>query len=190
MKAVLLAGGKSKRMGKDKLALCQNGKTVLESACERFSAIFDNVAISVDSPDRYPETPFEHIVDIYKDCGPLAGLHAALSTAKEDGIFLCAADLPFSSPELAQKLISMADGYDICVTTDKDGKFEPLFAYYRKSVLPTAERLLQSGVYKMTALYAQSRVRTVTPEELAGFWSERAFENMNYPEDYLRLLNF
>lgn len=190
MEAVLLAGGKSKRMGKDKLALSQNGKTVLTCACERFMKVFETVAISVDSPDRYPEIPLAHIVDVYKNCGPLGGLHAALLHSKEDGVFLCAADLPFSSPELALKLISMSDGFDICVTTDKDGKFEPLFAYYRKSVLQTAEKLLQSGAYKMTELYAQSRVRTVTPDELGAFWSEQAFENMNYPGDYARLLNF
>ncbi len=188
MEIVLLAGGKSRRMGKDKLLLEQNGTTVLKAAVERFAAMFDRVYLSVDTPERYPDIAAEHIADIYHDCGPLAGLHASLKKSESGGIFLAAADIPFSSPELALKIIELANGYDICLTEDKHGRPEPLFAYYAKNVLASAEKLLENGVYKMTELYKCCKVRTVTPDELGALWDERAFENMNSPDDYERLL--
>ena len=186
--AVLLAGGKSRRMGRDKLALPQNGTTVLQAAAQRFSQKFDRVYLSVDDISRYPEIKLPKIADIYKNCGPLGGLHASLSKCEGEGIFLAASDLPFSSPDIALEMIKLANEYDICVTRDENGRYEPLFAFYKKSVLAAVCDLLEKGVYKMTALYDSHRVLTVTPEMLGEKWSAQSFENMNYPEDFQRLL--
>ena len=187
-RAVLLAGGKSRRMGRDKLSLPQNGKTVLEAAVQRFSEKFHKVYISVDEMTRYPEINAPKIADVYKGCGPLGGLHAALGNVEGDGVFLAAADLPFSSPDIALEMIKLCEGYDICITRDESGRYEPLFGYYKKCVLETVKELLESGVYKMTALYEKHPPLVLTPCELAGVWNSDSFENMNYPEDFERLL--
>ena len=71
---------------------------------------------------------------------------------------------------------------------DGDGRFEPLFGYYKKCVLKTAEELLRSGCFRMAELYKRRATRLLTPEELGDTWNSHAFENMNYPEDYDRLL--
>lgn len=186
--AVLLAGGKSRRMGRDKLSLPQNGKTVLEAAVERFAEKFDKVYISVDETTRYPEISVPKIADVYKNCGPLGGLHAALENIGGDGVFLAAADLPFSSPDIAVEMIKLCEGHDICITRDELGRYEPLFGYYKKCVLETVKELLENGVYKMIALYEKHPPLILTPEELGGLWSSEHFENMNYPEDFERLL--
>lgn len=188
LKAVILAGGKSRRMGRDKLSLPQDGTTVLRSAVDRFSEYFDKVYISVNDVSRYPDISAEHIVDVYKGCGPMGGLHAALSEVSGEGIFLAAADLPFSDPKIALKMIELCGEHDICITTDRSGREEPLFGYYKKRILPEAEELLENGIYKMTALFARTDTLTVTPDEIGGLWNEKAFENMNYPEDFERLL--
>jgi len=186
--AVLLAGGKSRRMGRDKLALPQNGTTVLQAAVARFSEKFDRVFLSVDDKNRYAEIDVPKIEDIYKGCGPLGGLHAALSAADSDLIFLAAADLPFSSPEAALFMIEKGKDFDICITEDNEGRFEPLFGCYKKCVLETAEELLKNGVYKMTALFEKHSVLILTPHDLGEVWRAENFENMNYPEDFVRLL--
>ena len=186
--AVLLAGGKSRRMGRDKLSLPQDGTTVLQSAVKRFSEKFEKVYISVDDKSRYAEISAPKIEDIFKGCGPLGGLHAALLTADGEGVFLAAADLPFSSPEAALFMMEKGRDYDICITEDGEGRFEPLFGFYKKTVLNTAQELLESGVYKMTKLYAKHRVHVLSPADMGGYWRAESFENMNYPEDFDRLL--
>ena len=185
--AVLLAGGKSRRMGRDKLSLPQGGTTVLESAAIRFSENFD-VYISVDDKARYENIPFPKIEDIYKGCGPLGGLHAALKNTDGDRVFLSASDLPFSSPETAIFMAEKGKDFDICITCDATGRFEPLFGWYKKNVLETVEELLKSGVYKMTELYKRHSVLVLTPEDMGEHWKAESFENMNYPEDFDRLL--
>ena len=186
--AVLLAGGKSRRMGCDKLSLPQNGTTVLEAAVKRFSERFDKVSVSVDDAARYPEISAAKIEDIYKRCGPLGGLHAALVNETDSGVFLAAADLPFSSPEIALKMIEMCTDYEICITADENGQYEPLFGFYSKSVLPTAQELLKSGIYKMTKLYEKHRTLVISPDSFGEVWDSKSFENMNCPEDFDRLL--
>lgn len=186
--AVLLAGGKSRRMGRDKLSLPQDGTTVLEAAVSRFSEKFDMVYLSVDSLTRYPHINITKIEDIYKGCGPLGGLHAALKKVQGEGVFLAASDLPFSSPETALRLIEICGDYDICITMDENGRYEPLFGYYKKNLVNTAEELLKAGIYKMAALYDRHRVMFVSPESLGEVWNSKSFENMNNPEDFERLL--
>ncbi len=186
--AVILAGGKSRRMGRDKLALPQDGATVLASAVGRFEKYFDAVYVSVNDVGRYPEITARKIEDIYKNCGPMGGLHSALSVCHGEGVFLSAADLPFSDPKIALKIIELCGENDICVTVDGSGRFEPLFGYYKKCVLKTAEELLHSGCFRMAELYKRHATRLLTPEEMGDVWNSRAFENMNYPDDYARLL--
>ena len=84
---VLLAGGKSSRMGTDKLMLPQRDGTVLEQAVRRFSAVFDRVLVSVASPDCYPDIPAERIADEFPGCGPMAGIQAGLKHCRPEGAF-------------------------------------------------------------------------------------------------------
>lgn len=186
--AVILAGGKSRRMKRDKLALPFGTATILASAVDRFSAYFDKVYISVADANKYPEIKAARLTDIYKGCGPMGGLHAALKGSEDEGIFLVAADLPHSDPLVAKRIIELAGNSDICVTTDGESRFEPLFGYYRKTILPYVELALKSGNYKLAELFDKVRLRVVTKEELGSLFTEKLLLNINYPEDYERLL--
>ena len=185
--AVILAGGKSRRMGRDKLNLIYNGSTLLDAAVSRFSAVFDHVYVSVGSIDRYPEIGAERIVDEFPGCGPMAGLHAALRATPDDGVFLAAADLPFSDPKAAMRIIELCGSCDAAMITDAEGRFEPTFGYYRKTLLPVAEELLRAGRYKMMALFESHSIRTIDHSELGSLWHENMLDNINFPEDYARL---
>jgi molybdopterin-guanine dinucleotide biosynthesis protein A len=185
--AVILAGGESRRMQKDKLVLQVGGESLLASAVRRFSACFDEVWLSVAEPEKYGEIQVPRVVDIYKGCGPMGGLHAALSKTTEDGIFLVAADLPYADPAAALRLIELAGACDVCLMADSRSRYEPLFAYYKKTILPNVEAALRNGNYKLAALLDGARLRLADSAALGPLWREDMLLNINYPEDYERL---
>ena len=185
--AVILAGGESRRMQKDKMVLRFGKQTLLESAVDRFSRCFDNVLISVADPDKYPEVKARRVVDITKGCGPIGGLHAALKNTDEEGIFLVAADMPYADPLAAKRIIELAGDCDICLTVDSRLRYEPLFTYYKKTLLQQVEEAVSAGAYKLAALMDKAKLRIVTNEELGSLWNEKLLLNVNYPEDYERL---
>lgn len=185
--AVILAGGKSSRMGQDKLALKLGTETLLSAAVRRFSGRFQNVYVSVSDPEKYPEIQAEKIRDLFLNCGPLGGLHAALTRAEDAGVFLVAADLPFSSPEAALKILELCGSCEAALLCDAQGRPEPLFAFYKKPLREQAEKLLKAGIYKMSAFLEGAKTRIVTKEELGPLWTDRLLINVNHMEDYLSL---
>lgn len=186
--AVILAGGESRRMGRDKLTLSFGASSLLAAVTDRFKGVFDTVYLSVKEPDKYPEIRIPRLVDIYAGCGPMGGLHAGLLKTGDDGVFLTAADLPFADPLAALRIMELSGDSDICITTDSAERYEPLFGYYKKKVLPHVEHALSSGNYKIASLFEKVRLRIVSKEELGPFWREELLLNINYPEDYERLL--
>ena len=185
MTAVILAGGQSRRMGRDKLRLTVEGEGLLERTVRRFSAEFPRVLVSTASPERYPELGDIRVFDRYPGAGPLSGLHAALTAAGED-VFLIGGDMPYADPEQAKKLIALCGDCDACVLTDPEGRWEPLFGYYRYSVLETAEKLLENGQNRMAGLLSALKLREVRLAEL-GEGAGNLLRNLNKPEDYEKL---
>lgn len=181
---VILAGGKSRRMGRDKLVLTVDGQTLLESAISRFAKEFTNVYLSVAEADKYPDSAAPSIVDILPGAGPISGLHAALTRLAVEGVFLVAADMPYACPLAAGKIIELCGEHDACLIRLPDGKLEPLFAYYRKSLLPRCVDIIKSGDYRMTELLLDADTRFISPGELGDLWNEKLIYNINYPKDY------
>ena len=186
MTVVILAGGQSRRMGRDKLRLTLGGETLLARAIRRYSEVFPCVLVSVAGPEKFPELGDRRVFDRYPGAGPLAGLHAGLLASGED-VFLTGADMPFSSPEKALLLTSLCGEKDACVLTDGAGRWEPLFGYYRPSVLPRAAELLSSGRRSMGALLASVSLREVSLAELGEGPDSLITRNVNVPEDYEKL---
>ena len=186
MTVVILAGGQSRRMGRDKLRLTLEGETLLARAVRRYGEVFPRVLVSVAGPGKFPELGDRRVFDVFPGAGPLAGLHAGL-LASGEAVFLTGADMPFSSPAKALALTALCREADACVLTDADGRWEPLFGYYRPSVLPKAEELLSSGRRSMGALLASVRLREVAPAELGEGPDSLLTRNVNVPEDYEKL---
>ncbi len=186
MTVVILAGGQSRRMGRDKLRLTLGGETLLARALRRWGEVFPRVLVSVAGPERFPELGERRVFDRFPGAGPLAGLHAGLLAAGED-VFLTGADMPFSSPEKALELASLCGEAEACVLTDEKGRWEPLFGYYRPSVLPKTEELLTAGRRSMGALLGSVRLREVFLAELGEKPDSPLARNVNVPEDYEKL---
>ncbi len=187
MTVVILAGGRSRRMGGDKLRLTLEGEALLERAVRRWEAAFHRVLVSVADLSRYPWLGDRRVTDLHPGCGPMAGLEAGLLRAGE-AVFLTAADMPFSSPQAAMRMEELCPPEaEACVLTDGEGRWEPLFGLYKQACLPVARELLDAGRRSMMALLDRSRVESLRPRDLGELWDERLLLNLNEPGDYEKL---
>jgi molybdopterin-guanine dinucleotide biosynthesis protein A len=179
----VLAGGKSSRMGEDKAFLDCGGQTLLDRALAMVSTVCGSSSI-VGDPTKFGEYGAV-VADIFPGCGPLAGIHAALSDSVAELNLMLAVDMPFVSRELLTFLLEEAEKSGTVVTVAKIGRgLQPLCAVYRREFIGVAEQALQAGKYKVDAVFSDVSLRVIEAGELAaaGF-SERNFFNVNTPQD-------
>jgi molybdopterin-guanine dinucleotide biosynthesis protein A len=182
--AFVLAGGKSTRMGADKAFLQWENETLLDRALRLAGAVAEEVRIVGDAK-RFSRPASAVIADVYRDRGPLGGIHAALSSTASELNLMLAVDLPLMKPEFLAYLIAQARESGAIVTVPRaGGGFQPLCAVYRREFAGTAEDSLQAGKNKIDPLFAKVRARVIEQGELvrAGFSAEM-FRNVNTPED-------
>jgi molybdopterin-guanine dinucleotide biosynthesis protein A len=183
---VILVGGKSRRMGRDKASLEVDGKPLIERLLEIFTKSFAQVVLVGDREERFASYGLPVLSDIYPGSS-LGGLYTGLYHAATEYIFVSSCDLPFPSGEVLRLLCSLRKDYDAVVPTTDKG-YEPLFALYSKGCLGPIRALLDRGNYCAYAYYPQVRVRYVEYEELVRFDSDgRAFLNMNTPEEFAKI---
>jgi molybdopterin-guanine dinucleotide biosynthesis protein A len=181
--AFILAGGKSARMGSDKAFVMLDGRTLLVRALELARSVATDVRI-VGDPAKFAR--FAPVVeDVFRDCGPLGGIHAALRASQTALNLMLAVDVPFVSVGLVQLLIVRARNSAATVTVPrtKEG-WQPLCAIYRSEFVDAAERALRTERYKIDALFDTVHTQVVSEEELesAGF-SPKMFRNLNTREE-------
>jgi molybdopterin-guanine dinucleotide biosynthesis protein A len=192
--AYVLAGGKSLRMGQDKAFLELGGYTLLERALDLARGAAGNAWI-VGSAAKF--AAFGGVVeDVYRECGPLGGIHAALAGAPNDVStsdakttdlnLMLAVDLPFVRLDFLKYLIARARQSNAAVVVPiANGRLQPLCAIYRRSFAGAAERSLLAGRYKIDSLFTEVSTTVIGQEELEpeGFSGEM-FRNLNTPEDW------
>jgi FdhD protein len=184
---VILAGGESSRMGRNKALLEINGERMIETAYRRMAELFDEVILVTNTPDAYGFLPCRTIADIYPGMGPLGGIHAALSNCAAERAFVTGCDMPGLNPALIRELSSMPGGVDV-VIPETPGGLEPLHALYAKSCLPKMEKMLQAGERRILSFFDLAHVRLVPRGRIALLDPDfSSFRNINTPEDYQRL---
>jgi molybdenum cofactor guanylyltransferase len=179
--AFILAGGQSTRMGADKAFVTLDGQTLLTRALNTTRSITPNVHI-VGDPGKF--SPFAPTVaDIFPNCGPLAGIHAALRSSQTDLNLILAVDVPFVSTALLHYLIQRAcDNAATITVVQTAGGYQPLSAIYRRNFAEAAERSLQAGRYKIDTLFAATTTQLIIEDELEGAgFSSKLFRNLNTP---------
>ena len=183
---VILVGGKSRRMGRDKAFLKVAGKPLFETILELFQDNFTRVMLVGNREERFAGYALAVTPDIYPGSS-LGGLYSGLHHAETEYVFVASCDLPFPSGAVLRHLCSLKEGYDAVVPSTRYG-YEPLFALYSKSCLGPIRELLERGEFCAYAYYPQINVRYVTTEELAPFDRDgRAFLNVNTPEEFARI---
>lgn len=183
---VILVGGKSRRMGRDKAFLEIAGKPLFEIILELFRGNFARVLLVGNREERFAGYGLPVLPDIYPGSS-LGGLYTGLYHAETDRVFVSSCDLPFPSAEVLRYLCSLSDGFDAVVPSTRYG-YEPFFALYSKTCLAPIREQLGSGEFCAFAYYPQIKIRYVPPEELASFDRDgRAFVNVNTPEEFAKI---
>lgn len=184
---IVLAGGRSSRMGTDKAQLAVAGRTLLQRAIDGLAAITDHVWVVTDGRAPYPvELPagrIDFVADQVPGAGALGGIYSGLAASDRAFNLAVACDMPFLHPALLRYLVSLAPGYDLVLPVIEGGQ-EPLHAVYGRGCLaPMAERI-QRGQYKVIGFVDSVRVRLVDETEAARHDPTlRSFRNCNTPED-------
>ena len=170
-------------MGTDKAFLNFGAQTLVERALTVVAAVCPQVAI-VGDPAKFSRYGAV-IEDVYRDSGPLAGIHAALLQSPAELNLMLAVDMPFISQDLLAFLFTCAANTSALVTVPRIGRgFQPLCAVYRTGFATAAEHALRAGKNKIDAAFAGLPIRVVEESELeAGDFSARLFLNVNTPED-------
>lgn len=182
---ILLAGGKSRRMGEDKRFLLVGEQTLFERTLAVLQSIFQTVCVVIaqDSPPLKAEVPVFR--DLVAGCGSLGGLYTGLKQAHTEYAFVVACDMPFLNPILVRYLVSLRDKTDIVMVRLEQG-LQPTHALYSRRCLPVIEGMLQARQLKIqylathqslhTRLVAESELRKIDHEGLS-------FINVNTPAD-------
>jgi len=182
--AFVLAGGKSARMGSDKAFLRLGGETLLSRALKTAGGVSGDVRIMGDAQKF---AAFGRVVeDVYRDRGPLGGIHAALSSSTAELNLMLAVDLPFVIPKFLKYLLVRARESGAMVTVPRaDSGLQPLCAVYRRGFAEIAEPSLREGKNRIDSLFAKVTTCVIEENELvrAGF-SVVMFRNLNTPEEF------
>jgi molybdopterin-guanine dinucleotide biosynthesis protein A len=182
---IVLAGGKSSRLGFDKALLRVNGEILAQWLPDRLAAWCSPVALVVDRPQRYA-VAVRQLVDHAPDAGPLAGIAAGLQGLAVPA-FVCACDMPLLQPALLRRLLVALDGYDLAIP-ERDGRLEPLCAVYAVSCLPVIQRLLRDRRLRANAVASEVPTRILREPEWRAIDPEGdSFLNINTPADLVRM---
>lgn len=181
--AAILAGGHARRFGgKDKGALVIDGRPILERQLEEISKITTDILMVGGRGDAAGRARL--IGDRVPECGPLGGLHAALSESQTDATFVIACDMPFVSATLMLHLLELTREADAVVPRTDRG-FHPLCAAYTRGCLQAIVARLATMRLKMVDLLEDVTLRVVTTNEIEAFGDHRRLlANVNTPADY------
>jgi molybdopterin-guanine dinucleotide biosynthesis protein A len=180
--ALILAGGDSRRMGRDKALLPVGGRPMIASIADQLKTLFEEIVISADRPGDYGFLGLPVVPDLEPGQGPLRGIASSLPRMTHDLNFVTACDIPRIDLSFVIRLIKMSAGFDLILPYLDEGHYEPLFAVYRKSVAPEATRILEGGGRSILALLDRVKVNLVTIPD------RRWFKNINTETDYAELI--
>jgi molybdopterin-guanine dinucleotide biosynthesis protein A len=182
---VLLAGGKSRRMGEDKRFLLVGEGTLFERSLGVLRSVFQNVLVVIaqDSQELKSEIPV--LRDLVPGCGSLGGLYTGLKQAVTPHVFVVACDMPFLDPATVRYFNEVKGDADVVMAKLLNG-LQPMHALYHRRCLPVMESMIQARELKIQQLAAHRslRVRLVMPVELSAIDPQgRSFYNVNTPSD-------
>ena len=180
----ILAGGASRRMGRNKALLPFRGKPLLRHQLDLLSPLFSEILISANDADPYAPFKLRVVPDVFAEPCSLSGIHALLKAATAPRVFVVACDLPFLNPKLIRKMRDISSDFDVIVPETAEG-LEPLHAIYGRSCVPAIEAAAADGHWKISGFYGGLWVDRldvdVTEWQVEG---RSPFTNANTPDDW------
>jgi len=181
---IILAGGKSSRMGKDK-GLCEfNGKALVSYAIETLKPLCGKMIISANHfPEKYKQFGVPVISDEIKNIGPMGGIYTCLkhSTTRHNLVLSC--DTPFVGTILLKHLLSQVHNEQVVAPAHNNSLIEPLSTYFATNVLDELKHSINNNDYKLINLFNRVRFKPVLMDAFLPFKTGYSFLNINKPED-------
>ncbi len=186
--AIVLAGGRSERMGQDKALLRVCGRTLLETVVAMLEPLVREVIVVADRADRYALSAARVVGDDYPQTGPLGGILTGLRELGAGSHLVVACDMPTLQPALLQLLLDAASSEWDAVVPEVGGRPEPLCAVYCDTAAEPLRRFLESGRRAVHLALTQIRTRRIPEAELRRLDPDLlTFTNLNTPPDLERL---
>ncbi len=193
--AIILSGGKSRRIGKDKSLLEINGKSLLERTITLLSPIFSKIILSISEENAYSEYDHKKVIDKYKGFGPLIGIYSSLLASETNKNFIFTSDMPYLNEQLINFLLDYPSNKEIIIPL-AEGKIHPLCGIYSRSILPSLESLIKNNLPKdfvatekikslsLKNFLDNQSVEYVDVEKSFKDYKTELFVNVNTIEDY------
>lgn len=190
--AVVLAGGKSRRMTFNKQNITIDGRLIAVYIADLLSLEFEQVIINSNSLSLYANCPYPVISDEIAGCGPLSGIYTGLNASDSDFTYFIGCDMPFvnlSYVRYLKKQLRCSIGNANGVLTTTNGLYEPLNCFYGKTLLPAIQKQLLNEERQVSKLYKDNEMILV-PEEMVKFYDPEGlmFVNLNTIEDFEKYL--
>lgn len=192
VKAAILVGGKSRRIGTNKSFLPFGEARLLDVVIQKVRSVIDEIYLVTSDRIPYQDFPLPLIIDRYAEKGPLGGIFTALATIDAPFVFVTAGDMPFIDPGLMLHMIDRMNHGRDAVVPAHNGKREPLFAIYGRRAKATIEKAIKEGDLSVHRVLARLSIVGIDEETVAAF-SDHAFFNINTRGDYeqaLRILKY
>lgn len=186
---IILAGGRSSRFGTNKSLALFKGAPLISHVAKCLETIFPERLLVTNDPGGFAFLDWPMTGDLFRHCGPLGGIHAALAQMRTERGFIIGCDMPLLQPDFITALCSLEGEWDVALPWLSTGP-EPLHAVYHRKAKDFLERRLLLGRYKvMEALQALS-LRIVDFDELRSMGGDpTAFYNINQKNDLDKLEN-
>jgi len=187
---IILSGGKSVRMGRDKAFIEIDGIPIIQRIYDIFQKIFTEIIIVTNQKEFYSGFKAKIVSDLIINNGALGGLYTGLFFSSNPYSFCVACDMPFLNESMIQYLIKQANGYDVIVPRTEDG-LQPLHAVYSKNCLEPIKIIIGMGKYKIIDFYPFVKTKIIEESEFISLdinlnLMRESFVNINTPGE----LNF
>jgi len=177
---IILAGGKSVRMGTDKSLVEIGGITLIGRVVKNIEPLCTGIIVSSGN-QSLEFLGFRLVEDEYPDCGPMAGILSCLKMATDSWSLVISVDSPFVTRELILFLADQREDFDCVIPVHAHG-MEPLIGFYHKRAVPVIQALIESGELKMNNLIRKLNTNYINIDE----WlrnNRQLIANLNHPED-------
>jgi len=190
--AIILAGGKSSRMGFDKQFLKLQDKYVIEIIAEKLKEIFSEIIIVTGRPEEYVKYGFKLVEDEVRNFGPLAGIHVGLKNSGSIYNYVVACDMPFINLKYIRYMMQLIDGSDgrvDGVITRLGDWIEPFNAFYSQNLIGRIEESMRNGKRQINLMLQDANVLYVSEAKAREFSPDwEMFTNINTFKDYESLM--
>ncbi|MCD6129851.1 MAG: molybdenum cofactor guanylyltransferase [Deltaproteobacteria bacterium] len=180
--AVILAGGGSRRIGRNKAFLKLEGKPVIQHQIETLKTLCKRVIIIANKTEEYRKLNVTTFKDEIPYLGPLGGIYTGLKNALTDWIFVCGCDMPFIDTKLIEYEWKKRDNVDIVVPFYKE-RFQTLHALYKKSCLKTIEEAIRKGERRIRDILPHLKLNIIKEEEIVSIKAEKSLVNINTTQE-------